>query len=71
MLQNFAAATIFPRKFSHYTTMQRQYFLGNLTTTLALSHRIPSSLNLKGAQTYCIINERDQPAAKECNRKLY
>ena len=20
---------------------------------------------------YCIINERDQPAAKECNRKLY
>ena len=26
---------------------------------------------LKGAQTYCIINERDQPAAKECNRKLY
>ena len=26
---------------------------------------------LKGAQTYCIINERDQPAAKVCNRKLY
>ena len=25
----------------------------------------------KGAQTYCIINEWDQPAAKECNRKLY
>ena len=26
---------------------------------------------LKGARTYCIINEWDQPAAKECNRKLY
>ena len=25
----------------------------------------------KGARTYCIINERDQPAARECNRKLY
>ena len=24
-----------------------------------------------GAQTYCIINERDQLAAKECNRVLY
>ena len=26
---------------------------------------------IKGARTYCIINEWDQPAAKECNRKLY
>ena len=24
-----------------------------------------------GARTYCIINEQNQPAAKECNRKLY
>ena len=27
--------------------------------------------SIKGARTYCIINKRDQPAAKECNRKLY
>ena len=26
---------------------------------------------IKGAQTYCIINEWDQPATKECNIKLY
>ena len=26
---------------------------------------------LKGARTYYIINEQDQLAAKECNRKLY
>ena len=25
---------------------------------------------IKGAWTYCIINEQDQPTAKECNRKL-
>ena len=25
----------------------------------------------KGAQTHCIINKWNQPAAKECNRKLY
>ena len=25
---------------------------------------------IKGARTYCIINERDQSAAKDCNRKL-
>ena len=29
------------------------------------------SLSVKGARTYFIINEQDQPAAKECNRKLY
>ena len=27
--------------------------------------------HIKGARTYCIINEWDQLAAGECNRKLY
>ena len=31
----------------------------------------PAFVYVKGAWTYCIINEWDQPAAKECNRKLY
>ena len=26
---------------------------------------------VRGARTYYIINKWDQPAAKECNRKLY
>ena len=30
-----------------------------------------AKLLLKGARTFCIINEQDQPAAKEYNRKLY
>ena len=45
MLGSFAAAEIFPKKLGRYTVMQQQYFLGNLTATLALKHRIPGSLN--------------------------
>ena len=37
----------------------------------AMHHWLSLLWTLKNALTYCIINEQDHPAAKECNRKLY
>ena len=55
--------------FNHYNFMQLNSITFYLKTLISKLSR--KKTFFKGARTYCIINEQDQPAANECNRKLY
>ena len=68
----------FPSSSKSYMYMYIVYWASFFSCTVynhlknkACSQQDAASYNVKDARTYCIINEQNQPAAKECNRKLY